>query len=116
MNRDKLKALLADSPKTFVKVFGMKQTTLHIGVGDGVAQDTLAHGKAALKKGHKVQWQDGSQQWQTTDFVLDTSKQGSAQFTWDKSGNKVKHNVFLVTKSPDGQVTKKFLKTSWKVF
>ena len=116
MNTKDFKALLATSPKTFVKVFGDRHNTLHVGVGAGVAADTLDKGKRALKQGHRVQWADGSQQWQTTATVLDSSKQGSAQYTWDKSGNKVKHNVFLVTKLPNGDVTKDLVRTTWRNF
>jgi hypothetical protein len=116
MNKKEAATLLANSPKAFVKVFGAKVNTLHVGIGEGVVEETLAKGHSALKKGLKVQWADGRQQWETTMQVFDSSKEGSAQFTWDSSGDKVKHEVFLVTKFPNGDMTKEFVRNSWRLF
>lgn len=116
MNTKELKTLLADSPKTTVKVFRDKENTLTVAFGAGVVAEAIEEGKQALKKGKKVEWNDGSQQWETTVAVFDSTKEGSAQYTWDKSGNKVKHEVFLVTKFPNGDVTKEFVRTSWRDF
>jgi len=62
---------------------------------------------AAMRKGATVRWEDGRKEWIEERHRIDLTKTGSAMYTWDKKGDKVLADVFLVTAHPDGRRTEK---------
>lgn len=68
--------------------------TLFIGIGPEV--DTAI--KKGLRQGKTVT-ENGVSQWISLEVVFHSDKPGSHAYVWDKTGNKVKHNKVLVTKT-----------------
>jgi len=68
----------------------------------------------AIPDGHAVKNPDGSEVFIRDEVLIDTTQQGSNQFTFDKTGNKVKHARTFYHKSAEGIVTKKFLRFVYK--
>jgi hypothetical protein len=59
----------------------------------------------ALKKGEEIGWpEEGSAEWVTIDPVIDVTKEGSAQYTWEKSGDRVKCIRRRMKRWKDGKV------------
>ncbi len=116
MDKNELKKMLASAPKTVVTIFRAKVTDVTIAVGEGVVAEAIAEGQAALKRGKTVEWADGTKQWETTIEVMDTEAEGSAMFTWDATGERILHQVFLCTKQRDGTFDRQFVRNSWRLF
>lgn len=76
-------------------------STLYV-FDDGSREQVVKKVKAALRKGATVTWEDGSVQWITVNHRIDASKRGSEVYTWDKSGEKVKADLVLMTKTLAG--------------
>jgi hypothetical protein len=76
------------------------------------------HAKAerALMRGTQVTWEDGRMEWIEVHQRVDTKKTGSAQYTWDKTGEKVLADVYRVTKHKDETFTKKKIGTRYATF
>lgn len=43
----------------------------------------------AVERGFSVTWEDGSKEWVTYDPIWNANRDRSAQFNWDKTGNKI---------------------------
>ena len=74
-----------------------------------------AHIKKELSRGYDVKYK-GVTQFLEWDVIFDRSKKGSAAYTWDKSGEKVKHTVTLVSRDSDGNITREDKGTTWRKF
>lgn len=68
----------------------------------------------ALARGQHVT-EGGTIKWITFTVVFDGTRYGSAQYTWDASGNKVKVEKILVTDTK-GEITKQSLGFIFKNF
>ena len=64
--------------------------------------------KKALARGETVH-ENGTAKWIDTVQVCNLSKDGSAMFTWDKSGNKVRAEKFLYIEDDNGVITSRSL-------
>ena len=75
-----------------------------------------AKANKALAKGSTIVLEDGRTLWYDYWEIIDTTKldQGSEAYSWDKSGNKVRHDKYLMTKHPDGRVEKKHVGTVFR--
>jgi len=98
-----------------IKVSTGEEATIYLCDDENLAAIT-AKAEKAMKAGATVTWQDGRQQWINDDILFDSSKNGSAAFQWDRSGNRVKHERFLVTRTPDGQIRTEAVGTVFKRF
>ena len=56
--------------------------------------------------GHAAYYEDGTAEWICDEVVDDPTKSGSDRYTWDKSGNRVKHARVRYTKDAAGKVTR----------
>lgn len=83
-----------------------------IGDGEGIVKEIDAAIKKGLAKGESVT-RDGVKTFHTHDVIMDSSKEGSAAFIWDKSGERVKHNKILVT-IRDGERTEEVIGTCFR--
>lgn len=63
-------------------------TTLYI-CDDETIPRIAKKANAAVERGLAVTWEDGSKEWVTYDPIWNKDKEGSAQFNWDKTGNKI---------------------------
>jgi len=109
---------LAEAFRTSVKRSIQIGDTLHLLIGADTQEiDVIAEKKikAALATGQTV-IENGVSTWIGTSEVLNQNKSGSAAYTWDKSGNKIKIEKFLVTKTADGAVSRKSLGFAWRNF
>ena len=89
---------------------------LHVAIGTEAVEDLRELATTMLmKKGAVVTWNPNFKQWVDAEVIVDTSKEGSAQFTWDASGNRVKCNRFLVSLK-DGEITKELINTCFRNF
>lgn len=59
----------------------------------------------AMRDGCSVRYPDGTTRWIETREVVDTTKSGSAAYTWAKDGNRVLCARRLHTVQPDGTDT-----------
>jgi|ETN02SMinimDraft_4_1059925.scaffolds.fasta_scaffold73674_1 hypothetical protein len=80
-----------------------------------IDEDVAAHIKKELSRGYDVKYK-GVTQFLEWDVIFDRSKKGSAAYTWDKSGKKVKHTVTLVSRDSDGNITREDKGTTWRKF
>jgi hypothetical protein len=88
--------------------------TLHVFLGtDG---DNFDEKIAGLEQpdGHAVEAADGSAVWIADAEVVDTTKSGSDQYTWDKSGNRIKHARTRFVRDASGNVTQTVLRFIYK--
>ena len=72
----------------------------------------------ALLEGKMVQWDwpNGPTEWIVDEVEFDSSQDGSAAYTWDKAGNRVRFRRYRFTKIDDNEATKIFVKTVFKKF
>ena len=77
--------------------------TLHIFIGEDAMDKVDRKIRWALNRGLTVK-ECGIEQWITKMPLRDPSKIGSACYTWDKAGDKVKAEKIMVTKFPDGSI------------
>ena len=89
--------------------------TLHVFVGTGneidkAKQEAVDKGHAA---GHSVT-RKGVKTHHHFEASVDLSKPGSDQYTFDKSGNRVKGNLVEYTNQEDGSVTKRIIRTTYR--
>ena len=89
-------------------------------IGDDDSKERMdelvaAHIKKELSRGYDVKYK-GVTQFLEWDVIFDRSKKGSAAYTWDKSGKKVKHTVTLVSRDSDGNITREDKGTTWRKF
>ncbi len=84
----------------------------------GSGPRTAVHEKAkrALKRGETVVWENGTKQWVIHEAIINIEEQASAQFIWNKAGEKAKHNTILHTKLKNGETSKKIIGTSFREF
>ena len=61
--------------------------------------------KKILPDGWSANYADGSSEW-VVEVVDDHTKEGSERYTWDKSGNRVKHARVRYRKDKAGKVTR----------
>ena len=64
--------------------------------------------------GYPAIFKDGTKIAVVDEEVVDTTKSGSAQYQWDKSGNKCLHNRVRVTTKPDGTVVREHVRKVYK--
>lgn len=99
----------------------IKKTTRRVGntihVFLGTESDDFGEKITSLETpdGHGVVSEDGSEVWITDVEVVDTSKEGSDRYTWDKSGNRVKHARTRFTRDSAGNVRSEVLRHVYKV-
>lgn len=79
--------------------------TIRVGNTLNICQPETRHivekqAKAAMMRGETVVWEDGREQWVIFNEIIDLTKSGSARWTWDRKGGKVKANVILRTRLP----------------
>ena len=88
---------------------------LHIFVGDGPEGDKAK--QKVVDKGHRDGHsviRKGVKTHHHFEPIQDLSKSGSDQYTWDKSGDRVKGNIVEYTNNEDGSVTKRIIKTTYR--
>jgi hypothetical protein len=67
-----------------------------------------------MEKGETVERPDGTKIWIEYEAVRDASKSGSACYTWDKSGNRCKHEKVMYTLHPLGVRSRDVLRSVWR--
>ena len=67
---------------------------------------TLHVRKHVVPDGHGAIYQDGSSEWIVDEVVIDPTQEGSAQYVWDKSGNRAKHARVRYTRDAQGNMTR----------
>lgn len=72
-----------------------------------------AQAERALSRGETVIWEDGRKEWLEIIHRVDLSQRGSKMYTWDRAGDKVKADVFRVTKAISGSISKKKIATKY---
>jgi hypothetical protein len=96
--REAAKEKLIEAFRTARKV--MCGSTLVIGTPAEVEVEV----KKALRRGESVT-ENGVSRWISHQVVFKSGKSGSDAYVWDKTGNKVKHEKVLCTKTQDGRIT-----------
>jgi hypothetical protein len=92
----------------------MSESILHI-CDDSTLHIIREKAIKALKKGHEVKWFDGTRQWVNWEIFVDLGKNDSDMYIWDKSFNRVLHEVYLYT-DKDGEVTKRKINEVYRGF
>lgn len=111
--RRAISAMLGQAECTVITI----DDDLHVALGEGVGDELRALAKKALMhQGKVVVWEDKRKQWVNTDCITDTTKEGSAVWTWDASGNRVKCERTLHTMHKDGTRTQEVIGTCWRNF
>lgn len=75
-----------------------------------------AQAEKALVRGETVTWEDGRKEWLEIIHIVDLAQRGSQMYIWDKAGDKVKADIFRVTKTRSGIVTKRKIGTKFVRF
>lgn len=87
--------------------------TLH--VFDAASEARIVRlAQKALANGATVVWADGTTEWETVSPVIAPGQSGSAMYTWDAHGNKVKHRVTRYTQSTSGTTRATPLGFTWR--
>jgi hypothetical protein len=68
-----------------------------------------------LARGESVLWSNGTREFIDYVAVCDTTKHGSAQYTWDKTGNRCLHIKQRVVVKPGCEPVRYSLKKSYRV-
>lgn len=89
--------------------------TLHIYEDSTADQAEKQIEKNMIENGVSVHRAGGIRQFYRDDPIIDTTKTGADQYTWNKNGERVKHKRFLITVHPDGLIEKEFIKYIWKI-
>lgn len=95
--------------------------TLHVFMGEQADSGELAAWLDNLRDslvvgGDALQFEDGSREWLEDVAMVNHDEFGSKQYTWDRSGNKVKCVRLRCRAVADGTVTKDFLRYVWRFF
>jgi hypothetical protein len=99
--------IVAAAPKRTVRI----GDTLHVHIGEDAFESLEAKIQRALRHGLTVE-ENGVSRWITDSPVFDSTKSGSAAYTWKNDKIKVEH--ILVTKSKDGTITRQSAGFVWK--
>ncbi len=83
---------------------------------DGTKPQIEAKAKRALANGESVVRPDGTEEWITYNPIIDTTKVGSKQYTWDKNGERVKSEKVRYLKSKDGTIVQEVIGTVFKTY
>ena len=83
---------------------------------DGTTPWAEAEIKKLLESGQCRYHPDGSREFITCDVIFDPTKEGSARYKWDRSGDRVAYNKTFVKVTPDGTVTKEKMRVVYKSF
>jgi hypothetical protein len=90
-------------------------TTRHLLVGkkngDRKFIDREAH--KLLMQGAVESMPDGSTRWYDHAEILNLKAEGSARYQWDRSGNRVLHRRYMVTKKTNGEVARISIGTAY---
>jgi DNA mismatch repair protein MutH len=108
MTKEALKQMLADAPRRTVQI----DSTVHLYLG----ADTTGHVEQTIQKAlaaGKTVTDNGTAQW-IEHFPVALAGTGSARYTWDKSGNRVKCERVLCTRTESGEYTQKVLGFSYR--
>lgn len=102
----------------FKKEFAMtKLKTARIGdtlyVFDAASESKVREN--IVPDGHAMQ-SNGQSEWIIDEPVVDVSKGGSAAYTWDRTGNKIKYSRIRCVKDSSGKVTRKFMRFVFKSY
>lgn len=92
-----------------------KGRTLHIFDGPS-AVSVEKDVQKAMKKGATIRRQDGTKEWIDHHVILDTTKKGSKQYTWDKAGEKVKHKTVHIKIDIEGKRTEQIIGKTFRKF
>lgn len=76
-----------------------------LNIHDAAALETVR--KQIVPDGPAAHYQDGTSEWVCDEVVCDPTQEGSAQYQWDKNGNRVKHARVRYVKNSQGKVTRK---------
>ncbi len=82
-------------------------------------QDFDAEAKRIIDKGHadgKSVTVKGVKTHHHFEAIVDLNKSGADQYTWDKSGDRVKGNIVEYTNQKDGSVTKRTVRTTYRSY
>ena len=72
--------------------------------------------RAAMLAGEPLTLEDGGKQWIQTSLIIDVTKAGSEQYTWNKAG-KAKYKRVLITQNAEGEITERqVIGTCWREF
>lgn len=102
----------AIGPLTSIRIEGADTTITNIFDATSTAK-VHAQARKHLALGDVVVWEDGTREWWTCSPDLDTSKSGSAMFTWAADGNRCRHTLNKHQRSKDGTLTVKSSKV-WR--
>jgi hypothetical protein len=75
----------------------------------GSRDKVLPEIRRALRTGYTVRWENGIREWWILQERVDTSKQGSEQYEWDKAGERVRANLIQYLCDKSGNVTTKII-------
>lgn len=79
----------------------------------GNADKLHALARKCLAQGDVVVWEDGTREWWNSDVDLDTSKSGSAMYTWAADGNRCRYTLNKYRRAKQGETTVKSSKV-WR--
>lgn len=113
MTKAQARDVLANAKTVSVQIGDTIQ--VYVGDSDDLTATMDKDISKGLKAGKMIQ-RDGTKQWINDSPITNTSKSGSGAYTWDKGGNKIKHNRTLVTMDADGNKTDKIIGTVFKNF
>ena len=80
---------------------------------DEVGEKTVR--KNIVPDGHAATFGNKTSEWIIDEPVVDSSKSGSGVYTWDASGNRVKHARIRYTKDANGNVSKRHERFIYKL-
>lgn len=72
--------------------------------------------RRALGRGATVTWEDGTREYWISSMIVDVSKEGSEQYTWDATGNLVLHETTAHLVYPTGERGRRPLRRRYKSF
>ena len=89
-------------------------------IGDDDSKERMdelvaAHIKKELSRGYDVKYK-GVTQWLDWRVIADLSKPEADAYIWDRSGERAKHSVALVSRDSDGNITREDKGTTWRQF
>ena len=113
MDRNEARQILQDAQKVSVRTGGHMEVFIF---GEGSRDEFEKLIRKAMLKGGVREDVDGTKSWFNMTPVIDLEKTGSAQMTWDASGNRVKHERILVVVAPDGSRTETVVGHSYRNF
>ena len=114
--REEIVAMLQRAGRTSLTIHADGELQPHLiicGTKEGALKAAREIGEKAIKAGNAVTWADGSKEWITAEAAT-VPGDPSFSLVFHEDGDRIRIRRFRVTLAPDGELSRRELRSSWR--